>query len=316
MKILVTGANGFLGSNLTQYLSEKGCTGVAFARKEMECPNGFHYQKMSRLDKDIKIQDQLSPGDVLVHCAGISASPDASAETVEFFNQVNVESTIAIAEQSIEAQLKSFVFISSLKVNGEASQGRGFQAKDTPNPSDIYAKSKTKAEEKLLELFQGTKTQLIIIRPPMIYGPGGKGNFNQLVKWVNDSKPLPFGCVKNNFRSTIYVENLCDFIHFAITGQDKLPTINLVADERDLSTHQMIVEIGKALDKKPKLIPIPSWCFKLLTTILRKPGIYQRIFGSLQIDKSELNLLSWRAPFGVEPSFQRTIKHYLEHQND
>lgn len=316
MKIVVTGANGFLGSNLIHYLSGKGCQGVALARHEVDCPTGFQHQKSAALNGDMTIQDHLSVGDVLVHCAGISASQDSSPETRELFNQVNVESTMVLAQQAIQARLKSFVFISSLKVNGEASQGQGFSSQDVPNPSDIYAQSKAKAEEELSKLFQDKETQLIIIRPPMIYGPGGKGNFNQLVKWVYHSKPLPFGCVKQNFRSIVYVENLCDFIHYAITTQDSIPTINLIADEQDLSTHQMIQEIAKSMSKKPQLIPIPSWCFKFLTTVLGKPGVYQRIFGTLQINKSEQNLLSWRPPFGVEVSFQRTVKQFLELDND
>ncbi|SFA70072.1 Nucleoside-diphosphate-sugar epimerase [Pseudomonas sp. NFIX10] len=236
---------------------------------------------------------------------------DALAE----FRKVNVEGTVKLAEYAAASGVRRFIFISSIKVNGEITlPGRPFKADDHPNPQDSYGVSKCEAEEALKQLGHDTGMEVVIIRPPLVYGPGVKANFLSMLGWLNKGMPLPLGAIRNQ-RSFVAIDNLVDLIVTCIDHPAAANQIFLVSDGDDLSTTQLLRRLSKALGKSARLLPIPEWLLKVVATALGKQAIAQRICGSLQVDiNKNRELLGWTPPINIEKAMSQTAGHYLEKQ--
>jgi nucleoside-diphosphate-sugar epimerase len=230
-------------------------------------------------------------------------SPDPLAE----FRRVNVEGTANFARQAAAAGVKRFVFLSSIKVNGEFTEaGQPFTADDVPSPEDPYGVSKHEAEQLLRQITYETGMEVVIIRPPLVYGPGVKANFESLMRWLARGVPLPLAAVTENRRSLLAVDNLVDLI---VTGLNHPAAANqtfLVGDDEDLSTAELLKRMSAAMGRPARLFYMPPALLKLGATSLNKSGIYQRLCSSLQLDITKTRqLLGWTPPLSVDEGLRR-----------
>ncbi len=301
MTIFVTGANGFIGSALCESLRKDGVS-VCAAKRTMRL----------QVDGDIAIGDismQMNWGPALknvkqvVHLAArVHVMSDKSANSLTEFRRVNVEGTGSLARQAAAAGVRRFVFLSSIKVNGEfTEQGRFFTADDEPAPEDPYGVSKYEAEQLLRQIAAETGMEVVIIRPPLVYGPGVKANFESMMRWLARGFPLPLAAVTENRRSLVALDNLVGLIVTCLIHPAAANQTFLVSDGDDLSTAQLIKRMGAAMGHPARLFYVPPALLKLGATVLNKPGVYQRLCGSLQLDIAKTRqLLGWTPPVSVD----------------
>ena len=227
--------------------------------------------------------------------------------------QANTEATLELAKRAAAAGVKRFIFISSIKVNGEkTSQGKPFLNSDAAAPEDDYGHSKLLAEQGLQELSTQTGMTVVVIRPPLVYGPGVKGNFERLLSLANSSVPLPLGAVENQ-RSMVYVGNLVDLVAHCCTCPQLDNQVLLVSDAEDCSTTQLLQHLRREYGRPARLIPIPSrWMFSV-ASLLGKEAIVERLCGSLQVDcQATQQSLGWQPPYSLEQGLAMTVTHYKQ----
>ncbi len=311
MKVLLTGATGFVGKALVDSFLNDGIFVVALVR-EMSTSLPPQVEQivvgdlsMFSLKKnrealfidDIKVA--LQDVNTIVHLAArVHVMNDHSAEPLKAFRYVNRDATLALAEMASKADVKRFVFISSIKVNGEKTDTtKLFKPNDQFIPDDPYGLSKYEAEKRLLSLAEVTELDVVIIRPPLVYGPRVKANFSSMMTWINKGIPLPFGAIHNQ-RSLVALENLVSFIVLC-SDREKSPKaaneVFLISDGEDVSTSELLRKVAKALDKKTILLPIPVSWMRFMAQMIRKEDVASRLFGSLQVDSSKArDLLGWK----------------------
>lgn len=307
--IVVTGASGFVGRTLVNTLDHKRLTSLG-RNPTQSVSRHIKYDLSQRTD----IRSQLSGCEVLVHCAArVHVMNDDSATALENFRSVNTHGTEDLARQAAEAGVKQFIFISSIKVNGESTEDRPpFKALDAPGPEDPYAISKFEAEEALKQISKDNGMAVTIIRPPLVYGPGVGANFLKLIKLVDKRIPLPFGSVRNK-RSMVAIDNLVDLINVCIINPKAFGQTFLVSDGRDVSTAELINEIAQVKQKRPLLVPFPPFLLNQLTSILGKKELNKRLSGSLQVDISDtMSILDWSPSVSMR---QQLIKMLNEKPN-
>jgi len=238
---------------------------------------------------------------------------DNSDDPLCDFREVNTAGTLNLARQAADAGVKRFIFISSIKVNGESTlKGSKFAASDVANPQDPYGISKAEAEAGLLELAKESGMDVVIIRPPLVYGPGVKGNFLNLMKLSRLSIPLPFGLIKNK-RSMVYLDNLVDLIVTCVDHPKAANNVFLASDGDDLSLARLLTLIRRAMNKSPLLLPIPVLLFNLFGRLLGKYDMVDRLIGNLQVDSSDAKTyLNWTAPYTVEQGMRITVDDFLK----
>jgi len=231
---------------------------------------------------------------------------DEVAEPLAAFREVNVQGTLNLACQAAAVGVKRFIFISSIKVNGEQTRlGQSFFSHDDPSPEDFYGISKHEAEQGLRELAAETGMEVVIIRPPLVYGPSVKGNFASMIKLVGKGLPLPLGAVHNK-RSLVALDNLVDLIITCIDHPGAANETFLVSDGEDLSTTQLLQGVAAAMGKPSRLIPVPAGLLQFGATLLGKKAMAQRLLGSLQVDISHTRkCLNWTPPLTVKQGLQR-----------
>mgnify|MGYP000420881063 CR=1 FL=1 len=298
-KILVTGATGFVGGAVMHELVRLGAPIIAGVRN-----NGV---LASNTVKQIKVGDissitdwlpALSGVDVVIHAAArVHVMNDSSADPLTEFRQVNAAGALNLARQAVDAGIKRFIFISSIKVNGEMTLvGQAFQPDDNYMPVDPYGLSKYEAEQGLLAIAKETGMEVVIVRPPLIYGPGVKANFLSMMKWMNKGVPLPFGAIHNQ-RSLVALDNLVSFIIHCADYKKTPQAANqvfLVSDGDDVSTTELLQKVAKAFGKKALLLPVPVGFMTLAAKLIGKGDVSNRLFGSLQVDSSKAReLLGW-----------------------
>lgn len=297
MKILVTGANGFIGRALCPYLSSLGHEVVPAVRR----PCGLPGERI--------VVDEGSRAEALQGCLGVvhlaaraHVMRESAADALAEFRRVNVEGTLRLARQAVAAGVRRFVFISSVKVNGEETRpGRPCTADDAPAPEDAYGHSKAEAEAGLRQLARETGIELAIIRPVLVYGPGAKGNFSSMLRWVQHGVPLPFGAVTQNRRSLLALGNLVNLIGICIDHPRAVGQTFLASDGEDLSTAQLLRRLGAAIGRPARLLAVPPGALDLGARVLGKRAVARRLLGSLQVDISKTReLLGWRPPFSVD----------------
>lgn len=306
MKILITGYSGFVGNILGELLQGSHKLSL-LGRKPSSLGNVF----IRNLDSKSSYADTLNNVDIVVHCAArVHIMDDVANDPLSEFRAVNTQGTLNLANQAARAGVKRFIFLSSIKVNGESTTDKlPFKATDQPAPKDPYGISKAEAEQQLLELGKQTGMEIVIIRPPLVYGEGVKANFASLLNLVGKGFPLPFRLLKNNKRSLVSVYNLVDLIKVCIVHPNAANQIFLVSDDHDLSTAEMVELMATVQNKHNLALPVPVCCFKLAGKLLGKKDVIDRLTGSLQLDITHTkNTLNWNPPYSVEHGFKLAAK--------
>ncbi|MBA2652901.1 MAG: SDR family oxidoreductase [Tatlockia sp.] len=299
MQILLTGATGFVGRQLLKQLVNHEDLSLRIALRVQgteEFKPGISVFAPFNLSEQTNWRDALEGTEVVIHAAARAHILNEKAKNpLEEFRKINVRGTLNLARQAASLGVKRFIFISSIGVNGKSTPAhQAFSADDLPNPKDPYAISKYEAEQGLQELASKTGIEVVIIRPPLIYGQGAKGNFQRLLLWLQKGLPLPLGAI-NNKRSFVSIENLNSLIIACISNPRATNQIFLVSDDEDLSTTDLLRRIGHLINKPARLLPIPQIALKWAATMLGQKDIYERLCASLLINTSKTKeLLDWK----------------------
>ncbi len=312
--ILVSGANGFVGKSLCIELLRQGQAVRAAVRSANILVANSETVSIGEINRETDWTDALSHVKVVIHLAArVHVMKDDSIDALFEFRKVNVEGTLNLARQAIAAGVKRFIFISSIKVNGENTRfGHPYTAEDQSAPIDSYGISKCEAEQELQQLAKETGLEIVIIRPPLVYGPGVKANFHSMMRWLEKGLPLPLDAI-NNKRSFIALDNLVDLIVTCTTHPSAANQTFLAADGEDLSTTELLQRLGKALGKPARLLPVPVWLLNIGATLLGKKDMAQRLSHSLQVDISKTcELLNWQPPISVDDALKKTAADFLQ----
>jgi nucleoside-diphosphate-sugar epimerase len=312
MNILLTGATGFIGRAVAERLARESSDTVTTAgRTKPERDAGTHVE-ISDIGPQTNWHAALTGVDAVIHMAArVHMMRDTDPFPEHAFRRVNVEGTVNLARQAAEAGARRFVFVSSIKVNGEnTAKGRPFRADDRPHPKDLYGLSKLAAEDGLRTL-AAIGLEPVIVRPPLVYGPNVGANFLAMMRWVNRGIPLPLGGL-DNLRSLIAVENLADLLVACARHPQAAGKTLLASDGEDLSTTDLLRRLGHALGRPARLIAAPPSMLRLGAKMLGKQSLYARLCGSLQIDSSATErLLGWRPVVSVDEGLHRTAEQFL-----
>ena len=312
--VLLTGATGFVGSAVQQRIVADAYYDLTVAvRRVVAVPSTVRAVQVADLTAHTDWSEALQGVDVVIHSAArVHVMDDTSADPLAEFRKVNVDGTLRLAQQAVAAGVKRFVFVSSIKVNGEHTElGAPYTADTQPNPVDPYGISKYEAEQGLFALAHATGLEVVIVRPVLVYGPGVKANFRSMMKWVNRGVPLPLGAIYNK-RSLVALDNLVDLILTCVAHPSAVNQVFLASDGKDLSTTEMLQELGVSLNKPARLLPVTMTWLNLVFTLLGKRDFNQRLCGSLQVDiKKNRELLGWRPPVSVEDAMDKTAAAYL-----
>lgn len=315
MRILLTGASGFVGRQLLGRLQREGHQITACVRTPLPQPP-LNVRRLITADLTCtqSWEQALIGQEVIVHCAGRAhVMRETEQDALSAYRAVNVQGTLNLAQQAAAAGVKRFIFLSSIKVNGEHSlPDKPFQADDTPAPSDPYGQSKLEAEQGLLQLAQKTGLEVVIIRPVLIYGPGVKGNLPSLMKAIRLGIPLPFARL-NNQRSLLSVDNLADLITLCLTHPAAANQVFLASDGEDLSTPQLIQSLAAGMGYSARLFGLPKPCLALACRLPAVGPKVQRLYQSLQIDMEKTHrLLNWTPPISVHTGLHKSAQAFRE----
>jgi len=314
MKVLVTGANGFVGNALVTQLLADNLVVIGVVRsKDSILPDGAGRFLILDILDEIHWNSMLEGVTVVIHTAArVHVMDDSVADPLVEFRKVNVDATLNLARQAADAGVKRFIFISSVKVNGEITHlGQPFQPNDNYIPTDSYGLSKYEAEQGLLALSKETGMEVVIIRPPLVYGPGVRANFASMMKWVNKGVPLPLGTIKNQ-RSLVALDNLVSFIIHCIDHPQAANEVFLISDGEDVSTTELLQKVAKAFGKQARLVPVPVSWMSFAARLIGKGDMTNRLFGSLQVDSSKArNLLGWKPVTTMDEQLKKTADAYL-----
>lgn len=320
-KLLITGANGYIGKALCATLmsgnSNAGDYRInAAVRTATACPDAVVSIVIGDIDATTDWTEALQAVDVVIHLAArVHVMRDDATEPLAEFRKTNVDGTVNLARQAVQAGVRRFIFISSIKVNGEYTlPGCPFTAEDMPTPADAYGISKYEAECSLLELAEQTAMELVIIRPSLVYGPGVKANFYSMMCWLDKKMPLPLGALENR-RSLLALDNLVDLIIICIEHPAAANLIFLAADGEDMSTTQLLHRVAAALGKTSLLIPVPRWILTVVAKWLNKTAVVQRLCDSLQVDIGKTRrLLGWVPPVSVDEALAKTAQDFMKNR--
>lgn len=320
--VLITGATGFVGSRLIGFLSSQFPNtelrlAVRHQPDELQVPGvplAGSIEVVGDINPHTNWTNSLVGVDVVIHLAArVHVMNDVALDPLEEYRNANTLATIHLAEEAAKAGVKRFIYLSSIKVNGEETLlGQSYSEASTPAPIDPYGVSKWEAELGLEKVCAQTGMEFVIIRPPLIYGPGVKANFQKLMGLVAKGLPLPLGAL-NNQRSMLALDNLVSFIAEVMTNPLAANQRFLLSDGEDVSTTQLLKFLAKGMDKSSWLIPIPAFILRGVAQMLGASAAADRLLGSLQIDSSKARqLLQWQPPLSVEEGIAITAKAYLK----
>ncbi len=312
---LITGATGFIGGAVIKRLISGKSLAVAAVRlMPIEWLTHYPVVEVGDIDANTDWSVALIGVSSVVHAAARAhVMKDQSADPLAEFRRVNVAGTLNLAQQAAAAGVKRFVFVSSIKVNGELTQiEQPFTEKDRAIPVDAYGISKYEAEVGLQHIAKETGMEVVIIRPVLVYGPGVKGNFLSMMHWLNKGIPLPFGAV-NNSRSLVALDNLVDLIITCLHHPAAANQTFLVSDGEDISTTQLLQYTASAMEVSSRLMPVPALMIQVAAKLLGKGEVAQRLCGNLQVNISKARqLLGWVPPISVKEGLQRAVKGYVQ----
>lgn len=304
--IMVTGASGFIGSKLLRKISTSYERVVGILRDSHEsklAPIGIELRNISAVDSNTDWSQVLDGVSCVVHCAAVAHGKSGDVR------EVNVAGALNLACQAAEAGVYRFVFLSSIGVNGNINT-RPFTEGDVPNPVGPYAQSKWEAEQGLWKIQRETGMEIVIIRPPLVYGPKAPGNFGSLVNWINKGIPLPLGAIHNQ-RTLVALDNLVDLIITCIDHPAAANQVFLAGDDEDISTTELLRGVARAMGTTPRLIPVSTGLLMAGATMLGKRAVAQRLLGSLQVDIAKAQeRLGWRPPLSVEEGLKQCFTDY------
>lgn len=309
MKILVTGASGFIGKSLVAELLSQGYSVSAGSRT----PIGYIKSVVvGDIDGDTDWDEVLVGLDTVIHLAArVHILNENSKDPLAEFRKVNVAGTLKLAKSAAKAGIKRFLFVSSIGVNGTYTT-LPYTELDLPNPQDAYGVSKFEAEQALHKLSAKTDMEMVIVRPPLVYGVGVKGNFWQMLKVLTTGIPLPFLSVKNK-RSFIYLENLVDALILCATHPKAAGQTYLVSDGQDISTPDLLRRLSSLMGRSAILLPCSPVFMSLVGRLFGKSKQLNKLVGSLQIDSSKIRCeLGWKPPFTLDEGLKATAAAYLE----
>ncbi|WP_119739299.1 SDR family oxidoreductase [Pseudomonas sp. Larv2_ips] len=316
--VLLTGGTGFVGRSVLDALVKAQYQVVNVTRKTVPAPlPGVQDFIIDSLTGGIDWTAPLSGVDVVIHSAGRAhIMNETHSNPLQAFREVNVNATLNLARQAADAGVQRFIYISSVKVNGEeTSAGRAFTPKDVPAPLDDYGVSKLEAEQALLELARHISMDVVIIRPVLVYGPGVKANFERMLSVVDRKLPLPFRTIDNR-RSLVFIDNLVDLICVCIKHPAASNRVFLVSDGDDLSIGQILKKLAMAMNKPSYVFAFPYALLNVAAAIIGKKDFLQRLCGSLQVDITDTReCLNWTPPVTIDEAFAITARHYQKKQN-
>ncbi|MDA0311760.1 MAG: SDR family oxidoreductase [Gemmatimonadetes bacterium] len=314
-RVLVTGATGFVGSAVIARAVADPSLGVV-GTSRTPTPEGS--QLVSTFACDLDDESGWTPAldgvDVVVHTAArVHVMADSARDPLREFRRVNVDGTLRLAKAAVAAGTRRFIFVSSIKVNGEQTlPGDVFTADLVPHPLDPYGVSKLEAEDGLRRLAVESGLEVVVIRPVLVYGPGVKANFLQMMRWISRGVPLPLGGIENR-RSLVGVDNLVDLILTCVSHPRAANQTFLVSDGEDLSTPSLVRRVAQAMGKPANLIPVPASVLRAVGRALGRGDFVQRLCGSLQVDISKTReLLGWTPPVGMDEGLRATAKIFLD----
>ena len=313
MKLLVTGATGFVGKALCAELVKQQLTVLAAAREKTTI-EGCTPVAIGNINYSTDWTMVLSNVDVVVHLAArVHVMNDSALDPLAEFRKINVEGTLNLAQQAAKAGIKRFIFISSIKVNGEETEyDQPFTEEHAVNPQDAYGQSKYEAEQGLMLIARQTGMEVVIIRPPLIYGAGVKANFASMLNYIKRGVPLPLGAIHNK-RSFVYLGNLVSLIKCCIDHPAAANQVFLVSDGHDLSTTELLRNCALALGVKARLLPVPQRLIEMGAALLGRRAVAQRLCGNLQVDITKARtMLGWTPPVSVADGLKVTALGLIE----
>lgn len=307
--ILVTGASGFVGRALCAQLLASGTAVIGVVRKD--AASGEVAIGALRADNDWRAA--LVGCDAVIHLAArVHVMDELDSDPLRAYREVNVEATLNLARQAALAGVKRFVFVSSVKVNGEATNGTPFSAADVPRPCDPYGRSKLEAELALQALARATGLEVVIVRPPLVYGPGVKANFLNLMKMVRRGLPLPLASVRNR-RSMVALDNLVDLLIVCAHDPRAAGATFMVSDGHDVSISELIRMLADAMGRPARLVPVPVGVLAAAARLVGKAATADRLMGSLQVDIAHTRArLGWAPVVEVQAAVDLTVRHFLK----
>jgi nucleoside-diphosphate-sugar epimerase len=310
-KVLVTGSNGFVGSTLCAELQTRNVSHVRAVRNKSAKEEIAVGSFQSGSDWSMALEGC----DVVIHLAArVHMMREQGGDRLSDYRVVNVDATLNLARQALSRGVKRFVFVSSIKVNGEQTSGLRFSALDPAAPSDPYGLSKHEAELALLALASSSEMEVVIVRPPLVYGPGVRANFLRLLQLVRLNIPLPFGRI-NNRRSMVSVGNLVNFLIVCASHPAAAGNTFLISDDHDVSIAELITLMARAMGRKPRLFPVPESLLRLGAVAVGKSSAVNRLLESLQVDITPAkSLLGWTPVESVEDAVARTTAHFCSDQ--
>lgn len=308
--ILLTGASGFVGSAIAAALLKQSQQLICPSRRQLQSDQAaLHYVQQQDWGRQADWSAHLQRVSAVIHCAArVHVMHDTAADPLAEFRAVNLDGSLNLARQAAAAGVRQFIFLSSVKVNGEATPvGRPFRETDPPKAADPYGISKLEAEQALLQLGRDSGMAVTIIRPPLIYGPGVKANFASMLHWVERGIPLPLGAIDNR-RSLVYLGNLVSLVLHCLNHPAAAQQIFLVSDGADVSTSELLRAAAAAMHKPARLLPVPASWLRTAAGLLGKSAISDRLCGNLQVDISKAReLLGWQPPFTLQQGLADTV---------
>jgi nucleoside-diphosphate-sugar epimerase/GT2 family glycosyltransferase len=311
-RVLVTGANGFIGQALCGALSSQGCSvrGVVRKKNADGRADALDHWVMGEIDEHTEWASALSGIDCVVHLAArVHLMLDTAANPLAEFRRINVALTLNLARQAAKAGVRRFVFVSSVKVNGEKTViGQPFTADDVPQPIDSYGISKFEAEQALVQLAAETGLEVVIVRPVLVYGPGVKANFHEMMRWVLKGVPLPLGALDNQ-RSLVAIDNVVDLLSVCLHHPRAANQVFLVSDGEDLTVSGLLRRTAAALGRPARLVPVPMFLLRMGGRLLGKEPVIRRLCDTLQVDIGKTQrLLGWTPPLSVDAALKKTAQ--------
>lgn len=309
-RLLITGADGFIGKSLIAQLTASGRDHVAALRRAAP-PTSAHCIEVGNIDDRTDWGAALGGIDCVIHLAArthvlIDSSPDPLAA----YRAINVSGTVNLARQAASTGVRRMIFLSSIKVNGETTLGSPFREEDEPAPEDAYGLTKFEAERALLDISGDTGLEIVILRPPLVYGPGVRGNFLRLMNFVDKNIPLPLSSIKNR-RSLIGVNNLASAILTCADSPQAAGNTFLVSDGEDVSTPELVRRLALSMGKTARLFPLSQTMLECAASLLGRQNELARLTGSLQINSSHIRtLLGWKPVYSLDQGLALAAQWY------